>query len=331
MIDQVAVIGVGQMATVCAILLADKGIPVRMWGARRESVEALKSTRENRRHLPGVQFPDRVSFTPDAAAALDGADLVVSAIPCQYLREVWQQIGKHHPEGVPICSVSKGIETGTLLRPTQIITNVIDTVPMIALSGPTIARELARCLPASVVAACEDIDLGHRVQEAFATPWLRVYTNTDLTGVELAGATKNVIAIAAGILDGLRAGDNAKASLLSRGLAEITRLGLVLGAHRETFAGLAGLGDLVTTCASPMSRNRTAGEHIGQGQKVQAVIDSTTSVIEGIPTTRSVCQLASELRVDMPITEAVYTVLFEDRDALDALTELMSRELKDEV
>jgi glycerol-3-phosphate dehydrogenase (NAD(P)+) len=330
MIEQVAMIGGGQMATVCSVMLADRGIHVRMWGPRREQIEALKSTRENRVYLPGLRIPDRVSFTTDPVAAFAGAELIVSAVPCQHMRGIWQKLAPQYPAGVPVASVAKGIENETLLRPTQIVQDVLGRVPVAALSGPSIAAELARCLPATVVAASEEPRLARLVQEAFSSQWFRVYTNEDLLGVELAGATKNVIALAAGILDGLRAGDNAKAALLSRGLVEITRLGAAMGARRETFSGLAGLGDLVTTCVSPLGRNRTAGELIGQGRRVADIIRSTPSVIEGIPTTQSVHQLARRHRVEMPITEAVHGVLFEGREVIATLSELMSRRLKEE-
>ncbi|QDV90464.1 Glycerol-3-phosphate dehydrogenase [NAD(P)+] [Phycisphaerae bacterium RAS2] len=328
--EQVAMIGDGQMATVCSVMLADRGIHVRMWGVNRDHIEALKTTRENTRYLPGLRIPERVSFTTDPAAVFRNADLVVSAVPCQYVRSVWKQLAPAHPAGLPVASVSKGIENDTLLRPTQIIQDVVGPCPVAALSGPNIAMELARCLPATIVAASEDADLATGVQETFSSQWFRVYTNDDLLGVELAGATKNVIAIAAGIVDGLKAGDNAKAALLTRGLVEITRLGVALGAKRETFGGLAGLGDLVTTCVSPHGRNRTAGEMFGRGSKYEEVIAATPSVIEGIPTTRSVYQLARQHNVEMPITEAVYGVLFEGKDVIATLSELMTRRLKGE-
>src|SRR6185437_8331779 len=199
-----------------------------------------------------------------------------------------------------------------------------------ALSGPNIAAELAKCLPATAVAASADAELALRVQNVFSTQWFRVYTNRDTVGVELAGATKNVIAIAAGILDGLAAGNNAKAALVTRGLVEITRLGVAMGADEQTFFGLAGLGDLITTCVSPEGRNRTVGERIGKGEKLADVLAKMDSVAEGVPTTRSVMQLAARYHVEMPITEAVHAVLFEDKDVLHALADLMTRDPKAE-
>ncbi len=330
MYEQVAIIGAGQMGTVCAVMLADRGVHVRLWGRSPEHIEALRVRRENQRHLPGLRIPERVSFTCDPAAVFHGAELIIAAVPCQFLRSVFTQLADACPGDVPIASVTKGIENETLLRPTQIIGEVLNPPAVAALSGPNIAQELAQCLPATIVAASENVEMATRVQDTFSSQWLRVYTNTDLIGVELSGATKNVVAIAAGIVDGLKAGDNAKAALLARGLAEIQRLGVAMGARAETFAGLAGLGDLVTTCISPVGRNRSAGELIGRGKKIDEVIKSTSSVIEGIPTTRSVYQLARQFDVEMPIIEAVHGVLFEGKEVIATLSELMTRRLKHE-
>jgi glycerol-3-phosphate dehydrogenase (NAD(P)+) len=244
---------------------------------------------------------------------------------------VWTRLKPYVPQGIPIVSVAKGVENGTLRRPTEILAAVLGGgIPLATLSGPTIADELARKLPATACAAAEDETLATRVQHTFTCPWLRVYTNTDLVGVELAGAMKNVIAIAAGIIDGVRAGDNAKAALLARGLAEITRLGLAMGACEQTFAGLTGLGDLVTTCISPSGRNRSFGERIGQGQTLEQAQHATESVVEGIATCESVAALAARYQVDMPITRAVYAVLFEGKPVRLAIEDLMSRRLKAE-
>jgi len=242
-----------------------------------------------------------------------------------------------------VVSVAKGIENETLMRPTQVIAQVLGdssrlswgvascNSPLAAMSGPNIAAELARYLPATAVAASGDAAFARRVQSVFSTQWFRVYTNADVIGVELAGAMKNVIAIAAGIIDGLAAGNNAKSALVTRGLVEITRLGVAMGAQAETFKGLAGLGDLITTCVSPEGRNRMVGERIGKGRKLGDVLETMDSVAEGVPTTRSVRELARRHNVEMPITEAVYAVLFEDRDVLAALSDLMTRDPKSEI
>lgn len=330
MAQTVSIIGDGAMATICALLLGEKEYRVRMWGAFPDYIAELRRTRENRKYLPDARFPEAVEFTADDAHAFQDTDLVVSAVPCQYLRSVWTRLRPHVPAGRPIVSVTKGIEIKTLQRPTQVLRDVLGANPLVVLSGPNIASELARKLPAGVTAACENLDVARQVQDYFNTNWFRVYTNDDVVGVELAAAIKNVIALAAGIADGLQAGSNAKAAIMTRGLAEMARLGIALGARRETFAGLSGLGDLVTTCMSPASRNRTAGEKIGRGQTMQQVIASTNSVVEGIPTTQAVVELARRHNVHMPITEAMYQVLFEGKSVRQAIDELMSRQLKRE-
>ena len=336
--ERVTILGDGAMATVCSILLTTGGHSVTMWGAFEESIERLVQDREQRKLLPGVRVPPGVRLTANDADCFDGATLVLSAIPTQYMRSVWDRLAPHVPKAVPIVSVAKGIENGTLLRPTQVIADVLGHAhsagqprsQLAAMSGPNIAAELARYLPATAVAAAEDAGLARRVQAAFSTQWFRVYTNQDVVGVELAGATKNVIAIAAGILDGLAAGNNAKSALVTRGLVEIMRLGLAMGAKLDTFHGLAGLGDLITTCVSPEGRNRTVGERIGKGRKLDEVLGAMDSVAEGVPTTRSVMQLARRYGVELPITEAVHAVLFEDKDVIHALSDLMTRDPKPE-
>lgn len=339
MTQRITIIGDGSMATVCAMLLESRGAMVTVWGAFPEHVAELIQTRENRRYLPGYRISESIRLTANDQQALRGADLVVSAVPTQFIRQVWQRLAAQAAPGVPIVSVAKGIETETLLRPTQIIADVLSqhsddpdrpARPLAALSGPSVAHELARCLPATVCAASDDESLAKRVQETFTTHWFRVYTNLDLLGVELAAATKNVIALAAGILDGLQAGNNAKSALLSRGLAEITRLGVAMGAKHETFFGIAGVGDLATTCFSPTGRNRTCGELLGKGRKLDDVLRSMPGIVEGVPTTRSVVALAEKYRVEMPITQAIYHVLFKGLDPIEGISQLMSRQLKPE-
>ena len=362
MAQNITIIGDGSMATVCALLLESRGAHVTLWGAFPEHIETLIQTRENCRYLPGYRLPGSIRLTADDRHAFDGADLAVAAVPTQYMRGVWERLKPQLPAGLPIVSVAKGIETATLLRPTQIIADVLGLNSaqasasakggnhsraggpvaasrglaanpghsLAALSGPSVADELARCLPATVCAASDDPELAKTVQQAFTTHWFRVYTNADLLGVELAGATKNVIALAAGILDGLHAGVNAKSALLSRGLAEITRLGLAMGARQETFFGIAGVGDLATTCFSPTGRNRTCGELLGKGKKLQDVLDQIPGVVEGVPTTRAVVELAHRHHVDMPITQGIHKVLFEGLDPLEGISLLMTRQSKAE-
>ncbi len=338
--ENVCIIGDGSMGTVCALLLEGRGLRVTLWGHNPQTVATLIQTRENSRYLPGYRIPESVRLTDQQALALRGCDLVVSAVPTQFMRSVWQLLVAHLPLDVPIVSVAKGIEADTLLRPTQIIADVLhqagkdnpDRAPrkLAALSGPSIAHEMARCLPATVCAASDDADFARLLQDTFTTHWFRVYTNPDLLGVELAGATKNVIALAAGILDGLQAGNNAKSALLTRGLAEITRLGLAMGARSDTFFGLTGVGDLATTCFSPTGRNRTCGELLGKGRKLDAVLKQIPGVVEGVPTTKAVVDLAQRYRVEMPITQAVHEVLFEGLDPIEGISKLMTRQPKAE-
>ncbi len=333
MFEKVAIIGDGAMGTVLSRLLCEKKISVRMWGHDREQLLQIEADGENRKFLPGYKLHNSLEFEPEDDRIMAEADLIVSAVPCQFVRPVWDRLKSHTPERVPIISVAKGIENSTLLRPTQIIAEVLDdsaAARYCVLSGPTIADELARRLPATACAASSDEQLARKVQETFHCNWLRVYTNTDIVGVELAGAMKNIIAIAAGIVDGIGLGDNAKAALLCRGLAEISRLGLAMGANPHTFAGLTGLGDLVTTCISPKGRNRSFGERVGAGQSVDNAKAATESVVEGIPTCKSVVQLAEKHNVEVPIIRAVFEVLFEGKSVQKALDDLMSRKLKAE-
>ncbi len=330
MIEKATVVGIGAMGTVTAQILATNGTNVALLARDCEPIDEIFVLHENTRYLAGVHLSELIVPTQDPQAAFANTELVISAIPCQYLRGVWKQHGSLVPPDVPIGSVTKGIEVTTLARPSLIIAEYVPDHPIAVLSGPNIARELARCLPATVVAASESDDVAQLMQETLGTSWFRVYTSRDMLGVELAGAAKNVVALAAGILDGLRAGDNAKAALLTRGLVEITRLGVALGARPETFAGLAGTGDLVTTCVSPFGRNRSAGERIGRDVPVDQVIADTPAVIEGIPTTRAVLQLAARQHVEMPITQAVHDVLFAKKPPLVAITELMNRPPKAE-
>ncbi len=334
MSKRITVIGDGAMGTLCAIMLAENGHRVTLWSAFAENAAAVAAARENRRFLPGTPLPDNIDVSADDASALQGADLAVSAVPTEYMRPVWTRLRPHCPPGVPICSVTKGVENQTLLPPTGILCDVLDggepARSLAALSGPSIAPEIARKLPASVAVASADAALCEWVQHLFLRPYFRVYTNPDLVGVEIAGATKNVIAIAAGILDGLGTGVNCKAALLTRGLTEICRLGVALGGDAETFSGLAGMGDLVTTCFSPIGRNRSFGEAIGQGKTVEQARAITEGVVEGIATTVSVVQLAARHDIEMPIVQAVHDVLFDNVRPRHAIETLMTRPPKAE-
>ena len=322
------------MGTVMSMLLCGKKIHTRMWGYDREQLMQTARDRENKKFLPGYNLPKSLEFEPDDEKIMADSDLIISAVPCQFIRSVWTRLKKYAPENVPIVSVAKGIENNTLLRPSQIIEEVLelsDNSRLAVLSGPTIADELARKLCATACIAGTNEKLIKKLQTIFSTTWFRIYTNTDIVGVELAGAMKNVIAIAAGIIDGTKSGDNCKAALLTRGLAEIMRLGTACGAKNETFTGLTGLGDLVTTCISPTGRNRSFGEKIGKGQTVEQAQKSTDSVVEGIATCESVTALAKRKDVEMPITQAIYEILFQNKPVEQAIFELMNRKLKAEV
>ncbi|MBI4718152.1 MAG: NAD(P)-dependent glycerol-3-phosphate dehydrogenase [Planctomycetes bacterium] len=329
-VARATIVGDGAMGTLCALMLAERGARVTLWGASPQHVETLCADRENRRYLPGYRFPGALTVQHEPARAFEDPAVVISAVPVQHMRAVWTRLARCVPRTVPLVSVAKGLELETLLRPTDVLRDCVGDVPLGCLSGPCIAPEVAAKKPASVVAAASVPDIAELVQVAFSSNYFRVYASGDLVGVELAGAVKNVIAIAAGICDGIAAGDNAKAALLTRGLAEIARLGMALGASPDTFRGLAGVGDLFTTCVSRIGRNRSAGERIGRGAVASEVIASTPSVIEGIPTTRAVLALARQHHVEMPIVAAVASVLFEGCSPQEAIEALMTRPLRPE-
>lgn len=336
MTQTIAIIGDGQMGLVMADALAHRGLSVRLWGPFPEDIGELARSRRSPRRLPGFVVPDSVQVTPDHETALAEAAFVLNAIPTQFIRRVWERIGGAVAETASVLCVSKGIENETLLTPTQVIADALASfhgrpaLPSCALSGPTVAAELARHLPATLIAASEVAALAEAAQDFLNVPWLRMYRHDDALGVELAGATKNVIALAAGMVDGLDAGDNAKSALLARGLAEIARLGAAMGARVETFFGIAGVGDLATTCFSPSGRNRTCGERLGRGESLEAILESTVSVVEGVATTQSVMQLAARYGVEMPITTAVHAILFKGMQPEEAIARLMQRRQKAE-
>ena len=329
--NNITIIGNGAMGTVCAMLLTSKGLNVKMWGHSRQEMQEMISAGENVRYLPGYKLDPAIRLTDDDVHCMDDADLILSAVPCQFVRGIWQRLKPYTPAGVPIISITKGIENDTLQLPTQIMESVLGTDRCYAtLSGPNISDELVRKLPATACVACQDPAISQKLQYTFNANWFRVYSNDDLIGVQLAGALKNVIAIAAGIVDGIGGGDNAKAALLARGLAEIARLGQALGAKAQTFAGLTGLGDLVTTCISPKGRNRSFGERIGKGMDTKTALGQTNSVVEGVTTCRSVMELAKRVGVEMPIAEAVHSIIEGQKSVKEALTDLMTRDLKHE-
>lgn len=331
---EVAVLGAGSWGTALAVLLASKGERVRLWDRSPEVVRGIEAGRRNPRYLSDVAIPEDVRATGDLLAALDGADVVVFAVPCDAVHEV---AGKARAPllggSATIVSAAKGLERTTGQRMTQLLEGLLGppaAARILALSGPNLAIEICRGIPTATVVAGADPDRLREVQHLFNASRFRVYTNPDTIGVELGGALKNVIAIGAGITDGLGFGENTKGSLLTRGLAEITRLGVSLGARAETFQGLSGLGDLVATCASRHSRNWRVGEAIARGQSLPTILAEMGMVAEGVPTAHAVMELAGRIGVEMPICEQVHAVLFEGKPPLGALGDLMNRALKDE-
>ncbi len=324
----IAILGAGSWGCVLGVHLFKKGSEVRLWDLVPQ-VELIKEKRECLK-IPGLVIPPGIKVTSQMEEALERAQIVVVAIPSQIVRETIQKM-KELPLPSIIVSASKGIENKTLRTMSEVILAVLGERPVVVLSGPSHAEEVCRGIPTTIVASSSDEKEMKEVQRVFMTETLRVYTNPDILGVELGGALKNIIAIATGISDGLGFGDNTKAALLTRGLAEISRLGIVRGAKPLTFAGLSGMGDLITTCISRYSRNRNLGEAIGQGKSLEEALEDIGMVVEGIPTTKSAHDLAKKYKVEMPITEEIYQVLFEGKNPYRAVTDLMLRDAKSEI
>jgi glycerol-3-phosphate dehydrogenase (NAD(P)+) len=327
-----AVFGTGSWGTAFAMILADAGCEVRLWGRRPELVDAINATGTNPDYFPGVELPTGITATADAAEAADGAQFAVLAGTSQTLRA---SLGRWAPVIGPdtvLVSLMKGVELGTAKLMSEVIAEVAGAPPerIAVVSGPNLAGEIVRRRPAASVVACTDEEVAKRLQAACHTGYFRPYTSVDVVGCELGGAVKNVIGLAVGIADGMGLGDNAKASLITRGLAETTRLGLVLGADPYTFAGLAGMGDLVATCSSPLSRNHTFGSNLGRGMTLRQTIAATKQTAEGVKSCESVLDLARRHGVDMPITETVVDVVHGGKPPLVAVKELMSRSAKPE-
>jgi glycerol-3-phosphate dehydrogenase (NAD(P)+) len=327
-----AVLGTGSWGTTFGKVLADAGTHTTLWARRAEVAKAVSETHENPDYLPGIALPGSLSATADAALALEGADLVVLAVPSQTLRENLLAVRAVLPPHALLVSLMKGVELGTAKRMSEVIAEVAgasaDRVAVV--SGPNLAHEIAAEQPTATVVACIDHEQACVLQDASTTAYFRPYTNTDVVGAEIGGAVKNVIALACGIASGMGFGDNTVASLVTRGLAETARLGIALGADGSTFAGLAGLGDLVATCSSPLSRNRTFGERLGRGMTVAEVIATTSQTAEGVKSCRSILALAAAHGVDMPITQAVVHVVDDGMGPVDMLRSLMGRETKPE-
>lgn len=323
------VVGDGGWGTAVAIHLARKGLSATIWSHDADYAAHLDQRRSNPRFLPGYEIPRAVRVTADFEEGLADAELVISAVPTEFLRVVWGRFASALAPGVPILSLTKGVEQGTMLRPSQILAELAPGRPLAVLSGPNIAWEVAKGLPAASVVA-GDPRVATAVREHLSSSTFRVYTNPDVVGVELGGALKNVIALASGLCDGLGLGHNAKAALLTRGVIEMARLGQALGAERRTFFGLSGLGDLMTTCSSPTSRNRTVGERIGRGERPDDVLGSMAQIAEGAKSAAPVRALGRERNLSLPISEEVYRVLHDARAPKDSVEALMSRGRRDE-
>ncbi len=326
----IAILGDGGWGTTLTVYLSKKGYKVSLWGAFRDYIEYLRKKRVNTKFLPGIKIPRDINLSYDLKDVVSHADLIILAIPSQFMRQVVRRLKVFDFSGKIILSVTKGIENKTLMRMSEVIIDELSKVNLAVLSGPTIAHEVAVDIPTTAVIASEDLKIAKLLQEIFISDTFRIYTNTDLIGVELGGSLKNVIAIACGISDGLGFGTNTKAALLSRGLAEITRLGLAMGANKMTFSGISGLGDLVTTCISPYSRNRFVGEEIGKGATLKEVLENMDMVAEGVPTAKSVYQLSHKYNVEMPIVKEVYLVLYRNKNPLQVVKDLMCRQKKQE-
>jgi glycerol-3-phosphate dehydrogenase (NAD(P)+) len=331
---RIAILGAGSWGTTLAILLANNGHEVTLWSYREEYTRDILQSRQNSAFLPGAVIPDSVIATGDIVSAVDGREMIVTAVPSQFLRAVVTNLREQLFDDVLVVNVAKGIEIGSLMTMSEMLQDSLPHLPeqnVATLSGPSHAEEVSQGIPTTVVAASVDVETSRKVQRAFMTPSFRVYESTDLRGVELGGALKNVIAIAAGIVDGANLGDNTKAALMTRGIAEITRVGVAMGAHVRTFSGLSGIGDLMVTCMSKHSRNRKVGVEIGRGRKLQDILAEMVMVAEGVETTKSASALARKVGVEVPITAEVYQMLFEGKDPMKACYDLMTRDAKGEL
>jgi glycerol-3-phosphate dehydrogenase (NAD(P)+) len=330
---KIAVLGAGGWGTTLAILLHYNGHNVTLWEYQKSYARELNKKRINIDYLPGIKIPKEIKITSNLDESSDDKNLIVLAVPSQFLRKVVKKIEYNSVKDAVFVSVSKGIEKDSLMTMSQMLLDVHTSLSenqIAVISGPSHAEEVSQRIPTAVVAASVELETSKTIQAAFMTSYFRVYSSTDILGVELGGAFKNIIAIGAGIIDGAGFGDNTKAAIMTRGVAEISRLGLAMGARPETFAGLSGMGDLIVTCMSKHSRNRYVGEQIGKGKKLKVVLKSMEQVAEGVDTTRSAKELAEKNSVETPITNQVYNILYEDKDPIKATTDLMTRDMKTE-
>lgn len=328
--EKIAVLGDGGWGTTLAVHLYKKGFSVSLWSAFKDYALTLDKRRLNPKFLPGIKIPRAIAISHNLSSVIEGAEVIVIAVPSHFFRRVVSSLKQSDLEGKIILSVTKGIESSTLMRMSEVLEDELGKVKLAVLSGPTIAKEVAMGIPTTAVIASRDSKIAKKLQQIFNNSNFRIYTNSDLIGVELGGSLKNVIAIACGVSDGLGFGTNTKAAILSRGLTEMSRLGKVLGAQGNTFSGISGLGDLVTTCISPFSRNRFVGEQLGKGKSLKEILKKMQMIAEGVETAKSVYRLSNKYKVSMPITEEVYNILYRNKNPLVAVKDLMGRKLKAE-
>lgn len=322
---QISIIGAGSWGTAVAMLLANKGYGTKLWVRDNKLRDIINQSRENPEYLPKVKLPDNIEATSDIELSCKNSELVIIATPSHAVRDICVKMSPYIKKEQVIVSLAKGIENVTLLRMSEVIKELMPNNEVAVVSGPSHAEEVANGIPTAVVASSVKRDIAEYIQDVFMTPLFRVYTNPDIIGVELGGALKNIIALGAGIIDGLELGDNTKAAVMTRGIVEMARLGESLGANRNTFGGLSGIGDLIVTCTSMHSRNRRAGIAIGQGKTVEEVLGGTKMVVEGVRTTKSAYLLAQKQRVEMPITQEIYNLLFNKTDIRNSVLNLTMR------
>jgi glycerol-3-phosphate dehydrogenase (NAD(P)+) len=333
---EIAVIGAGSWGTAIAGYLSSKGYKTVLWGHRREHIADLLHDNENKKYLPGYIFNKNLNITNDIKEAVTSSETICMVVPSHGFRKIFTEISKHLKDNSRVVSAVKGIENGTLMTMTQVMSDVlkndekVKNLSLSVLSGPSFAKEVAAGLPAALTIGNKKIEIARYLQNVFSTEKIRVYTSTDVIGMEISSALKNIIAIATGISDGIGYGLNARAAIITRGLAEIRRLGLKMGARKRTFSGLSGIGDLVLTCTGDLSRNRTVGLKLGKGLKLEEILSEMNMVAEGVKTTESAYNLAKKHNVEMPILEQIYEILYEKKDCAIAVKDLLKRELKDE-
>ena len=330
MMKKISVLGAGSWGTALAMLLNENGHDVTIWSIDPKEVKMLNEEREQKDKLPGIPLSEKIAVTNDLKEAVEGRDILVFAVPSVFVRSTAKSVAPYYKEGQVIVDVAKGIEESTLMRLSEIIEAEIKDSTVCVLSGPSHAEEVARKIPTTVVVGAKDYAIAKDLQQVFSNGWFRVYTNPDVLGIELGGALKNVIALAAGICDGLKFGDNSKAALITRGVAELTRLGVAMGGKPETFSGLSGMGDLIVTCTSIHSRNHNAGVLIGEGKSMQEAMDEVKMVVEGVYSAKAALMLATQYHVEIPIIEQVNEVLFYGKSAKEAVSDLFLRDSKRE-